>query len=249
MECTAADACHAVRDCDACQTATSVECIPADACPSGDNDLFQRFGNMIFIIRILRRAKEIAEMRFACAVRELSDKRDCYACQTAASGECSLIDDRHAVGNDNACQTTASQECITRDAGHAVRDNNACQTAASGECTTADACHAVGDDNACQTAASGECTTTDACHAVRERDAFQLLQPFQSIVCDFGDAVFDHNYTVFRNIGNMKIVGVIHEIGIGVVSSHIDLQPTVYIALIVDIRQTAASGECTPTDA
>ena len=47
----------------------------------------------------------------------------------------------------------------------------------------------------------------------------------------------------------MKIVGIIHEIGIGVASSHIDLQPTVYIALIVDICQTAAIPECIVADA
>ena len=112
VEYTAANACHAVRNRNACQTAAIVECIISDACSSGDDYFFQRCGNMLAIVPIVRRTKYIAEVRLSAAICYLADKGDCDAGQTAASGECAATDACHAVRNRDTCQIAAIVECI-----------------------------------------------------------------------------------------------------------------------------------------
>ena len=171
---------YAVWDRDACQSAASVECLIADACPPGDYHLFQGFGDTSSIIRIIQRAEDIAEMRRACAVSFLTDKRDCYSCQAAASGECPTADACHAVGNRYVCQSAASVECIRGDACHAVGNCYACQRDAAIERTIANACHAVGNSHGRQTAATIEDMISYARQAVGNRDACQVTAIFKS---------------------------------------------------------------------
>ena len=202
-----ADACHAVRDRYACQTATSTECITVDACPTGDDHLFQEFGDVSFIIRMIQRAEDIAEMCCSCAVRMRSNKWDRDACQTRAIKECIFANDFHAARNSYAYQTATSVECIICNTSSSVTQFNACNrcvaiyhptidianavfdfdnAVTSIKRILVDACNAVRDRYACQRVAVLECTQADACHTVRDGKSRPLISGKRKVIyaCD-----------------------------------------------------------------
>ena len=121
------------------------------------------------------------------------------------------------------------------------------QIVAITECITADAWHSVRDCDACQIAATIECITADACHAVRNRDTRQIVAIVECIIAYLFRAFGDNNFSLQQLPIDIEIIGIKHRIYI--IVGKIYLRPSLQVALIVDVRQAAAAGECPIADA
>ena len=88
--------------------------------------------------------------------------------------------------------------------------------------------------------------TADACHAVGDRDTRQSVAIVECIISYLLRTIGDHNLSLQQLSIDIEIVGIVHRIGGNFTKLY--PEPSRQIALIVDIRQTAAIGECTDTD-
>ena len=124
-ECTTADACHAVRDCHACQRCAPRESTPANACHAiRDRHAGQRSATIESTI-----------------VNARHTVRDCHAGQRYAVRESTLASARHAVRDRHARQRCAISESRITNAHHTVRNRYACQRSAIIESIIANARH------------------------------------------------------------------------------------------------------------
>ena len=133
------------------------------------------------------RTKKIAKIPFSASVSIFSDKRDCDACQTAASAECIPPDTCHAVRNHDARHATAIVECIIAYLFRTFGDNYIFLQQLSVDIEIVGIIHRIRIKVAKlylqpsrqialivdirQIAAVLECPIADACHAVPNRDA------------------------------------------------------------------------------
>ena len=137
------------RQRDARQTVATVKRRTFYPRPACNNYGTQRVRYIVPLILVCRRTEDITEMRVACSVYPLPDKRQRDALQTDATVERIIADACHACRDFDARQSAASIERIIADACHACRDLDARQAAASIERLCIDPCYGICNASIC----------------------------------------------------------------------------------------------------
>ena len=181
------DACHAIRDGDACEAAAAGKgraCNALHAVRDGDAREAAAAGKSI-----ARDARHAAVCR-DYAVVAAENERFIGSFDKAVSGR---VIDGISLRNSNCFQRGAAFKRICADARHAFRDRDTRKAAAAGKGIACDARHAVRDRDARKAAAAVKGRHFDARHTVRDCDARKAAATAKGMVPDACHACRDRD--------------------------------------------------------